>query len=241
MKLLILMYHKVDRLPPGARHRRNYVLPEQFDAQLAALTRWGYQTISFADWLAYRRGERSPRSLPHRPIILTFDDGYRSTYEIAWPLLRRHGCAATVFLVSDLVGKTNAWDADELQEPLLGPAEIAELRAGGIEFGSHTRTHAPLTTVSPHQARAELGDSRAALERLLGEPVRVLCYPYGKQNRAVRALAREAGYEAAVIARRRLNSTATDPFRLARLRIDPGTGVRALRWTLTQLRWLPWA
>jgi len=69
----------------------------------------------------------------------------------------------------------------------------------------------------------------------------VLCYPYGKQNPAVRALAREAGYEAAVIARRRLNSTATDPFRLARLRIDPGTGVRALRWTLTQLRWLPWA
>ncbi len=240
MKLPILMYHKVDRLPPGARHPRNYVLPEQFDAQLAALTRWGYQTISFVDWLAYRRGERSPRSLPRRPMILTFDDGYRSTYEIAWPLLQRHGCVATVFLVSDLVGKTNAWDADELQEPLLGPAEIAELRAGGIEFGSHTRTHAPLTTVSPHQAKAELGDSRVALARLLGEPVRVLCYPYGKQNPAVRALAREAGYEAAVIARRRLNSTATDPFRLARLRIDLGTGVRTLRWTLTQLRWLPW-
>src|SRR3989449_5723950 len=228
MRLPILMYHKIDRLPspPGARHPRNYVLPEQFAAQLAALRRWGYQTISFGDWLAYRRGAGT---LPRRPIILTFDDGYRSTYEIAWPLLRRHGCTATVFLVSDLVGKTNAWDADELQEPLLGPVEIVELRAGGIEFGSHTRTHVALTTVTPHQAKAELGDSRAALERLLGEPVRVLCYPYGKQNPAVRALAREAGYEAAVIARRRLNSTATDPFRLTRLRIDPGTGVRALR------------
>src|SRR3989454_2520339 len=76
----------------------------------------------------------------------------------------------------------------------------------------------PRSTLFPPRRSSDL-DSRVALARLLGEPVRVLCYPYGKQNPAVRALAREAGYEAAVIARRRLNSTATDPFRLARLRI----------------------
>src|SRR5437764_155089 len=148
MRLPILMYHKVDRLPPppGARYVRNYVLPEQFDPQLGALRRWAYQTISFDDWLAYRRGERT---LPRRPIILTFDDGYRSTGEIAWPLLQRHGATATVFLVSDLIGKTNAWDAREIQEPLLGPGEIAAMRAGHIEFGSHTKTHAALTTLPP--------------------------------------------------------------------------------------------
>ncbi len=194
MRLPILMYHKIDRLPrpPGACHPRNYVLPEQFEAQLVALRRWGYQTISFGDWLAYRRGAGA---LPRRPIILTFDDGYRSTYEIAWPLLQRHGSTATVFLVSDLIGKTNAWDADEIQEPLLGPAEIAEMRAGHIEFGSHTKTHAALTTLPLPRAVAELRDSRTALERLVGDPVRVLCYPYGKHNPAVRTLAREAGYE----------------------------------------------
>ncbi|HVH68244.1 MAG TPA: polysaccharide deacetylase family protein [Gemmatimonadales bacterium] len=232
------MYHKIDRLPPGVRYPRNYVLPDQFAAQLAALRRWGYETISLGDWLAYRRGERA---LPRRPIILTFDDGYRSTYEIAWPLLRRHGYSATVFLVSDLIGKTNVWDADEIQEPLLGPAEIAELRAGGVEFGSHTRTHAPLTTVSPERALEELRGSRATLERLLGEPVRALCYPYGKQNATTRALAREAGYESAVIARRRLNSRSADPLRLTRLRMEPGTRLSGLRWTLGQLRWLWWA
>jgi len=239
MRLPILMYHKIDRLPPppGARHPRNYVLPEQFEAQLVALRRWGYQTISFGDWLAYRRGAGA---LPRRPIILTFDDGYRSTYEIAWPLLQRHGSTATVFLVSDLIGKTNAWDADEIQEPLLGPAEIAEMRAGHIEFGSHTKTHAALTTLPLPRAQAELRDSRTALERLVGDPVRVLCYPYGKHNPAVRTLAREAGYEAAVIARRRLNSAATDPLRLARLRMDPNTRLQRLGWTLIQLRWLSW-
>src|SRR5438128_2423248 len=132
MRLPILMYHKVDRLPPspGARYVRNYVLPEQFDAPLAALP--------------------------------------------------------------------------------------------------------------PPRVLAELRDSRTALAQLLGAPVRVLCYPFGKQNAAVRALAREAGYEAAVIARRRLNSSTSDPLRLTRLRIDTNTRLPALRWTLFQLHWLWW-
>src|SRR5207244_10971930 len=89
-------------MPPGARYVRNYVLPEQFEAQLAALARWGYRTVSFGEWLAYRRGAAD---LPRRPIIVTFDDGYRSTYEIAWPLLQRFGYTATVFLVSASTGR----------------------------------------------------------------------------------------------------------------------------------------
>src|SRR5437867_2951499 len=222
MRLPILMYHKVDRPPPppGARYLRNYVLPEQFDARPAALRRWGYGTISFADWLAYRRRERT---LPRRPIILTFDDGYRSTYEVAWPLLKRYAATATVFLVSDLIGRTSVWDSSEIQEPLLGAGEITAMRAGGIEFGSHTCTHPALTALPPPRVLAELRDSRTALAQLLGAPVRVLCYPFGKQNAAVRALAREAGYEAAVIARRRLNSSTSDPSRLTPGR-RPGGG-----------------
>src|SRR5438045_5924463 len=160
MRLPILMYHKVDRLPPppGARYSRNYVRPEQSDARLGALRRWGYETISFDDWLAYRRGERT---LPRRPIILTFDDGYRSTGEIAWPLLQRHGATATVFLVSDLIGKTNAWDAREIQEPLLDAAQIAAMREGRIEFGSHTRTSPELPNLQPHRSLADERRSRA--------------------------------------------------------------------------------
>src|SRR5437762_5969315 len=215
MRLPILMYHKVDRIPPAARYLRNYVLPEQFAAQLAALERWGYQTISFTDWLDYRKGTAA---LPRRPIILTFDDGYRSTYEIAWPLLQRFGCVATVFLVSDVIGRTNQWDREEIQEPLLGPPEITAMRAGGIAFESHGQTHAALTSLAPDRALEELSASRDALARLLGAPVPVLCYPYRKQNASVRALARPAGYEAAVIARRRMNTSLTHPL--------PPTGVR---------------
>src|SRR2546426_7877327 len=233
MRLPILMYHAVDRGPQGARSPRLYVPPEQFEAQLATLQQLGYETISFGDWLAYRRGRAT---LPRRPIILTFDDGYRSNYEIAWPLLKRYGCTATVFLVSDLIGRTNAWDSGEIQEPLLGAAEVAEMRAGGIAFESHGKTHAPLTMIPPERAREELTASRSALERLLGAPVSVLCYAYGKQNAAVRALAREAGYEAAVMARHRMNTARTDPLRLRRIGVDSRTSLARLRRTLVRPR-----
>ena len=238
MRPPILMYHKVDRMPPGARYLRNYVLPEQFAAQLAALASWGYRTVSFGDWLAYRRGAGS---LPRRPIILSFDDGYRSTYEVAWPLLARFGYTATVFLVADFIGKTNAWDVHEVQEPLLGRPEIAAMQAGGIAFESHTKTHAPLTLIEPDRAMEELTAARLSLAALLGAPVSVLCYPYGKNNPAVRALARRAGYEAAVMAGSRMNTRRTDPFRLKRIGIDYRMTIAQLRWKLFRLRWLSFA
>jgi len=111
MRLPILVYHKIDRIPPGSRYPKNYVTPEQFAAQLAFLARHGYTSISFLDYLAYRRGERR---LPRRVIILTFDDGYRLTRTIALPLMRQYGFGATIFLVTAYVGKTNLWDADEI-------------------------------------------------------------------------------------------------------------------------------
>src|SRR5438876_12438051 len=86
VKLPILVYHKIDRIPPGSRYPKNYVTPEQFEAQLVFLARHRYTSVGFADYLAYRRGERL---LPPRAIIITFDDGYRSNRTIALPLLRQ--------------------------------------------------------------------------------------------------------------------------------------------------------
>src|SRR5207237_239072 len=141
MKLPILVYHKIDRIPPGSRYPRQYVTPEQFATHLAFLARHGYTSIGFPDYLAYRRGERR---LPRRAIILTFDDGYRSTRTIALPLLRQYGFTATIFLVAAYVGQTNLWDEAEMQEPLLDAGDIQDMQAKGIEFGSHTATHPAL-------------------------------------------------------------------------------------------------
>jgi peptidoglycan/xylan/chitin deacetylase (PgdA/CDA1 family) len=235
LTLPILMYHKVDEIPCGTKHVGNYVLPEQFDAQLTAISRWGYVPITIEDWLDIRAGRQKP---PRRPIALTFDDGYRSNYDIAWPLLRRHGMTATVFLVADLIGKTNCWDVGQQQEPLLGPSEIAAMQAGGIRFGSHTCTHRSLIDMQPSEAFLELRCSRGMLSALLGRPVVTLAYPYNKQNSTVRTLARQAGYQAALVGRGRSNSRWTNPRALMRIAVDAHTTVEELDQRLTKSRWL---
>src|SRR5260370_11624764 len=211
------MYHKVDLVPPRAGYLGNYVLPEQLDNQLTALSRWGYTPITLEDWLDFRVGLRKP---PRRPIALTFDDGYRSTYDIAWPILRRQDATATVFLVTDFIGKTNLWDARELLEPLLSATEIAAMHARRIHFGSHTCTHRSLTGMSAAEALVELTRSRAALRTLLGRPIFTLAYPYNNNNYKVRRLARQAAYKSAVLGRARLNARSTSPWPLPRTQID---------------------
>jgi peptidoglycan/xylan/chitin deacetylase (PgdA/CDA1 family) len=216
----ILMYHKVQVIPPSPGYLCNYVVPAQFDQQLAALAAWGYTPITLEQWVEIRAGHQKS---PKRPIAITFDDGYRSIYENAWPALRRRGMAATVFLVTGCIGETNQWDTDEPQVPLLNQADIAEMNAGGVCFGSHTSTHRPLTGLSQAEALSELTRSRKALETLLGKPVTTLAYPYNKHNRCVRALARRVGYSAAVLGRGRLNALWTNPQALMRIAVDAQT------------------
>jgi peptidoglycan/xylan/chitin deacetylase (PgdA/CDA1 family) len=220
------MYHKVDRILPGTRYPGNHVLPEAFDEQLAELKRWNYQSITLEQWIAYKEKRGV---LPRRPIIITFDDGYRSTYHTAWPILRRHGFSATVFLVASLIGKTNAWDVEERQEPLLSESEIREMQSGAITFGSHTLSHSALTRIPLEDAARELADSREMLESLLDKPVTTLCYPYAKQNRTIRGLAQKAGYNAAVIGRGGTNRLWTDQYALRRIKVDTSTTVSDLK------------
>jgi peptidoglycan/xylan/chitin deacetylase (PgdA/CDA1 family) len=234
MKLPILLYHKVDDIPAGSPHPQNYVTPAQFDAQLALLQRLGYRSIAFADYLAHRQ---SHTRLPRRAVIITFDDGYRSNRAIALPILQRHGFTATIFLVAGQVGKTNAWDADEPPEPLLDADDIRSMQADGIDFQSHTTTHPRLTQIPRWVAREELCASRAQLGTLLGRPVSVLAYPYGDYNEVVRGLAREAGYQAAVIVRRRMNRDTADLFTLRRIPIKYSTSLGRFAWDLLRLRW----
>ncbi len=223
----------MDQIHPGTRHPGNHVLPEAFDEQLAELKRWNYQSISLDQWIAYREKRAG---LPRRPIIITFDDGYRSTYDTAWPILQRYGFSAMIFLVASLIGKTNVWDVDERQEPLLDENQILEMQSRGVSFGSHTHSHAALTKIPLDEAARELTDSRAALESLLGKPVTALCYPFAKQNRAIRSLVRQAGYDAAVIGRGGTNRVWTDQYALRRIKVDIRTTIGRLKRTLTRGR-----
>ena len=230
----ILMYHKVQAIPPSPGYLRNYVLPEQFERQLDALAAWGYTPITLEEWTEIRAGRQKP---PQRPIAITFDDGYRSVYENAWPMLRRRGMTASVFLVAVCIGKENEWETNEAQQVLMDETEIREMSAGRISFGSHTFTHRPLTALSPTEGLEELTRSRTALESLLGRPVTTLAYPYNKHNRSVRAIARRAGYRAAVLGRGRLNALWTNPQALMRIAIDTQTTVEEFESRLCRRRY----
>jgi peptidoglycan/xylan/chitin deacetylase (PgdA/CDA1 family) len=236
MKLTILMYHKIDALRDGVRFPGNYVSPVRFERQMDALLDWGYRTIRFDHWLDYRDGRAV--SLPSKPLIVTFDDGYTCFDRNAWPVLRARGMGATVFLVAGQIGGTNAWDTEELTEPLLDAQRIRALRAEGVEFGSHSVTHPPLAKIPADQALDELRRSRAMLSDVVGEAVSVFAYPFSNQSRAVRALAREAGYRAAVRGKGRMNWRRTDPYGLRRIKVEPAMTSGDLRRVLRRERYL---
>ena len=245
----VLMYHRIVDAPPATRHGI-WVTKQAFAAQLASLARRGFTTITLRDYEAYLMGARA---LPRRPIILTFDDGYADNHANALPLLRRHGMSAVVFLIGDRNVTANLWDAaeGEPQVPLLAGDQIREMQDQGIEFGSHTLSHARLTDLDPGRLAAELEGSRRAVEQRTGRPVLSICYPYGAVSAAVKEAAERAGYAFGVASDSGPSRIGEDLFEIRRVQVFPRTdlwgfwrktsgwytGYRALKRRLVAGRW----
>ena len=182
----ILCYHRFGAACGAAL----CVSEASFRAHLQHLKDNGYRTISLGDlheFMSYRR------AIPLRSVVITIDDGYRSSYDIAFPLLEEFGFTATLFVYTDFVGSTPmsvSWD------------QLREMRAAGFEIGSHSVTHSDLTrkqadeTDAGYQTRImrELSESKAVIDRELGQDTRFLAYPYSQYNRWVLAQAEAAGY-----------------------------------------------
>ena len=237
MRLTILMYHKVDEVPAGTKNPGNFVSPARFAEQMDALVAWGYQSVTFDQWIDYRNGLL--KTLPPKPLIVTFDDGYTCFDANAWPALKKRGIRATVFLVSSRIGQTNAWDEGEVSFPLLDAARIRALQDDGVEFGSHSVSHKPLARLATDEAFQELNKSRWTLTELLDRDVNVFAYPFSNQSREVRTLTQQAGYRCAVRGKGRMCSKSTDPFGLYRIKVEPETTVASLRSTLFRERLRP--
>ena len=128
----ILMYHHLSEDVTNSE----MVSPEQFEAQIRALSEAGYTGVSFDELQAYvLRGE----PLPEKPVVITFDDGYRSNYTLAYPILQKYGMKATIFAVGVSFGTDHYKDTDYAITPHFGAAEAAEMTASGlISIQSHT-------------------------------------------------------------------------------------------------------
>ena len=209
-RIAILSYHGVDDSGSVLS-----VAPRVFAEQMRVLRDLPARVVALDEIERALTGKGAGDDL----IAITFDDGFRSVLEHAYPVLASYGFPATVFLVTDYCGATNEWPGQPRWAPrarLLHWAEVREMAAGGIAFGSHTRTHPDLRRVTATQAREELAGSRKAIEDAVGRPVTALAYPYGAFDPSVRQLA-EGEYAMAYSTDLRFVRPGADPLALPRL------------------------
>jgi peptidoglycan/xylan/chitin deacetylase (PgdA/CDA1 family) len=225
-RLPVLMFHAIEDSGDTISFP-----PALFEQGIDQLHAHGYQALRLADVPAGR--------WPARAVALTFDDGYQSVFRTAFPVLRRRGFTATVFLTTGAIGTS----ADPARPPhpgrrsMLSWPEIQEMRAAGFSFGAHTHTHPNLTRLPPGQSEREMVDSRRIIEDQLGEPVRLFAYPFGQYNRTVRDLARRH-FELACSDRLGLVTGRSDPHALERVETFYFRSPR--RWNLLRSAVLPW-
>jgi peptidoglycan/xylan/chitin deacetylase (PgdA/CDA1 family) len=233
MAFVCLMYHDVHRghAPPGAPHSSTmyHVDAAAFERQMAAIERSGHPVVGLCDAV----------STPARPAVtLTFDDGWRGTFETALPALRRRGWTAAVFVTRDFVGRP--WFCTEHM--------IVDAAQAGFEIGVHGTTHRLLSACPTREVVAEFADCRAYLEDLLSRPVELGSLPGGSGDCRVAVCAAEAGLRVLCTSRPGLNAERTPALALRRVAVTRRTGeddvarycegrVRPeqLRWTVAQV------
>lgn len=214
----ILMYHKVNSDPrTGGLGLR--VPPDKFDWQMSYLYKNGFHTVSLVDVMDhFQKG----KVLPSRPIVITFDDGYKDNHDFAYPIMKKYGFTGTVFVVSQAIGGTNFFDVQKKLQPenkMMNWQEIKDLDAGGFTIGAHTVNHPKLAKVSPDEDRWQMEECKRVLEQGLKKPVNVFAYPYGSYNDQVAEIAKQAGFRAAVTTELGLAHSQDNPYKLHRVRV----------------------
>lgn len=182
----ILMYHSVG--DPADDPYGITVARDRLDRQLAWLRRRRFTAVGVG---ALLRGHAAGR----RGLVgLTFDDGYADFLHEALPVLHRHSCTATVFVLPGLPGGVNAWDPLGPRKPLLTEDDIRAVARAGMEIGSHGMHHLDLTGLPDPALRHEVRTSRLLIHDITGTAPEGFCYPYGTVDHRVRDAVSDAGY-----------------------------------------------
>jgi peptidoglycan/xylan/chitin deacetylase (PgdA/CDA1 family) len=214
----ILCYHNVS----DVRHRafRRYILPvERFRRQVAWMRRRGYQAIALDalyDYLDHGA------ALPPRPLVITFDDGYRELETTATPILAEAGFPHTHFINTGKIGGTTDWIQVAPDLPLLSAEQIRRMAgryAGLLEFQAHGRSHLFLPRQNRETVVAEVRHCIEVLEPLTGRPVRHMAYPFGEQDERTREALRELPIRCAFTVDRGLCRPGQDLHRLPRVEV----------------------
>ncbi|MGE5272281.1 MAG: polysaccharide deacetylase family protein [Verrucomicrobiota bacterium] len=210
----ILMYHVLSVPPPTAPYPGLYVRPADFAGQVAWLAAHGYRAVTlqrvFDSW-------RGAATLPAKPVVLSFDDGYLSDVKTALPVLQARRWPGVLNL--EVANLKPVWG--------LRPPGVRKLIAAGWEIDAHTLTHPDLTQVAAARLHDEVAGSRAAIRARFHVPVNFFCYPAGRYDAAVIAAVQQAGYLAATTTNYGLAKPGA-LYALSRVRIDGSDGVKGL-------------
>jgi peptidoglycan/xylan/chitin deacetylase (PgdA/CDA1 family) len=204
----VLCYHQFSE----AETNKMTVTGSAFEKQMRFLKDQGYRVIGLNQLLDFIdfKGQ-----LPRKAVVITIDDGWRSMYDIAYPILKQYGYPATLFVYTDLImggAKTLDWNL------------IREMSLNGIDIQCHTKTHSDLNRKATQQSLAdylegvkgELAESAAVIQNKAGKKVTYLAYPYGETNSLVVAVAKKLGYRGAFTVERGSNPFFADAYRIQR-------------------------
>jgi peptidoglycan/xylan/chitin deacetylase (PgdA/CDA1 family) len=218
-RIPILLYHSVSEQPPAALGPF-YVTTAAFERHLELILEGGHQAITVSQ-LVDRLANHE--HLPPHPVVITFDDGFADTLEMAAPRLWSRRLVGTVYLT------TGYLSGGGLQPGVIAPGDmlpwgrVGDLEAAGLEVGAHAHTHAHLDVMPRAQAREEVRRSKALLEESLGHPVRSFAYPHGYTDPFVQGEVQAAGFDSACGVRNALSHALDDRWRIARLTVRADT------------------
>jgi peptidoglycan/xylan/chitin deacetylase (PgdA/CDA1 family) len=208
----ILAYHNFTK-DESSSYKINIV---EFEKQMDYLATHNYSVISLSELLKGLKGDQ----LPPKPIVITIDDGFKSTFTLAYPVLKKYNFPATLFLYTNFIEKNSG---------SLTWKEIKEMTKNNIEIGSHTLSHCNLLKYKKNEnyktylarIRREIFLSKEILESKIGRKVKFFAYPYGVYSPIIKNLVIQAGYEGILNANSMNNALTVDPFSLNR-QIIPG-------------------
>jgi peptidoglycan/xylan/chitin deacetylase (PgdA/CDA1 family) len=194
--LPVLMYHKIGNPPKESRLKKLWVSTKDFSAQVDYLLKNNFTPLLFSELADIYRGKMK---CPKKPVVITFDDGYKNNYTYAYPILKAKNAKGNIFLVYNTIEKDNVWHdpTTEHRISMLSWDNINEmLKSKVMDMGSHTLNHHSLPKITPKEAEKEIKESKIKLEEKLGREISSFAYPYGAGafDERIRRFAIEAGY-----------------------------------------------
>lgn len=180
MNIPILCYHDVT--PNNPNNNGLLISPEKFKEQLQYLKDNNYTPITLDELYDYLRNNKE---IPEKPVVITFDDGYKGNYEYAYPILKEFKFPATMFVISNYVGGSDFMTTEQ----------IKEMSNNGIQIESHTSKHDDLSKLNETEQIETLKNAKTSLEKIIEKPVNFVAYPFGRHNPNTRIAAEKAGYK----------------------------------------------